>query len=695
MAYYEGESLKKKIEGERLLPIEKILDITIQIAEGLTIAHESKIIHRDLKPANIMINNRGEVKIVDFGLAKLAGQTKLTKEGATLGTVAYMSPEQARGEEIDHRSDIWQLGIILYEMITGQLPFKGAHEQAIVYSIMNENPEHITGLRTGVPLELERILNKILSKQSDERYQHVDEMLVDLKGLGKDLKSGIKKQSVIAQTPKLNKMKYVTGSIGVLLLILLALFYFLILNKSPINKSKSVAVLPFKNLSTVKANEYFSDGITEDIISHLAKISDLRVISRTSVMRFKDSNLSMKDIGKELDVATILEGSVRREANQVHIVAYLIDTSNDENLWSETYDRELTEIFAIQSDVARRIANTLAATLLPKEKQLISQKPTDNLEAYSLCLKSRHHFLSYRNEDFEKGIKLAQRAIELDPNYALSYSVLAEAYYRATTHLLPPDEAMPKAKEAALRALEIDETVSRAHMALAVVLYRYEYDWDNAEKHFRTALELSPGDATIHEEYGLYFLTCQGRFDEAMSQLNHALKLDPYSAIINAKLSYLNYFKHDFERAVEQANRTISLHADYGYAYLFRGIAYGALGRHPEAIDDFEKLVKMGISNDVAYPYLAYAYLESGNELKAEQMVKILKDRVKERTDIAYYLARIYALWGRNDEAFMWLSEAYVNRSEQLMYLKIDPLLDRIRSDPRHKDLLTKIGLSP
>jgi TolB-like protein/Tfp pilus assembly protein PilF len=445
----------------------------------------------------------------------------------------------------------------------------------------------------------------------------------------------------------------------------------------------------------VEENEYFSDGVTEDIISQLSKISDLRVISRTSVMRYKNSDKSVKEIGKDLNVASILEGSVRREANKVRIVAQLISSRKDENLWSETYDRELTEIFAIQSDVARQIANTLAATLLPKEEQLISQTPTDNLDAYSLCLKSRHHFLSYKMDDFEQGIQLAKRAIELDPNYALAYAGLAEAYYRATTHLLSPNESMPKAKEAALRALGIDETVSRAHMALAVVLYRYEYDWDNAEKHFRIALELSPGDATIHEEYGLYFLTCLGRFDEALSQLNHALKLDPYSAIINVKLSFLYYFKGDYERALDQANHTIRLHSDYGYAYLFRGIAHGALGHHSEAIDDFERLLEMGISTDVGWPYMASAYLESGNEMKAAHLVEILKERVMERTDLAYYLAQIYALWGRKDEAFVWLSEAYANRSEQMMYLKIDHHLDGIRSDPRYNDMLKKIGLTP
>jgi tetratricopeptide (TPR) repeat protein len=298
-------------------------------------------------------------------------------------------------------------------------------------------------------------------------------------------------------------------------------------------------------------------------------------------------------------------------------------------------------------------------------------------------------------DDFEQGIKFARRAIELDSNYALAYSGLAEAYYRATTHLLSPNESMPLAKEAALKALKIDETVSRAHMALAVVLYRYEYDWNNAEKHFRTALELSPGDATIHEEYGLYFLTCQGRFNEALSQLSHALKLDPYSAIINAKLSFLYYFMRDYERALDQANHTIRLHENYGYAYLFRGIAYGALDRHSEAIDDFERLVEMGISTDVGWPYMAAAYVKSGNEMKAEQLVEILEERVMERTDLAYYLAQIYALWGRKDEAFLLLSKAYANRSEQMMYLKIDHHLDGIRSDPRYTDLLTKIGLSP
>ncbi len=358
MAYYEGESLKKKIEGERLLSIEEILDIAIQIAQGLTIAHESNIIHRDLKPANIMITDHGEVKIVDFGLAKLAGQTKLTKEGTTLGTVAYMSPEQVRGEEVDYRSDIWQLGVILYEMITGKLPFKGDYDQAVMYSISNENPEPITGLRSGVSLELERIVSKVMAKNIDERYQHLSDLVVDLKSLQKVLESGAKPLKHAGKgVSKKPRMMY--WGAGILLILIIFSGYYLILK--PKKLFDSIAVLPFINTTADPELEYLSDGMTESIINSLSKLSSLnRVIARSSVFQYKGKEIVPKEVGKELGVKALLISRISQHKDELSISVELVNTENNNRIWGDQYKRAFSEIFEIQDEISEAITENLA-----------------------------------------------------------------------------------------------------------------------------------------------------------------------------------------------------------------------------------------------------------------------------------------------------------------------------------------------
>ncbi|MCG8608044.1 protein kinase, partial [bacterium] len=624
MAYVEGHSLQDVVGGQNLVPLPDILNYATQIAEGLQAAHEKEIVHRDIKPANILITEKGHVRITDFGLAKLAGRTQITKEGTSMGTVAYMSPEQTQGSEVDHRTDIWALGAVLFEMITGRQPFEGDYEQAVMYSIMNENPEPPTALRTGVPMELERIIQKCLAKKPNERYQNVSDILVDLKGLEKSLEFGISKtQKSVAGAMQTGRSQRIASAkkwlmVGIPTLLVsfgLAAYQFL-RNDEPttaLSNKKSIAVLPFENLSADKENEYFSDGITEDIISRISKISDLRVISRTSVMQYKKSNKTIKQIADELNVATILEGSVRRSDNQVRIVAQLIDAKNDENLWSQTYDRELKQIFVIQSEVAHQIGKALQARLSPQEAQLMARQPTEDLEAYTLYLKSRHHFLKYTEEGFRVGLDLAQQAIERDPGYAIAYAGLAEAYYRAASLYVSSSEALPKAKEAALKAFELDETVVQACVALAVVTYRYDYNWDDAEKLFKRALQLNPGDATAHEEYGSNFLMSQGRFVEAIAQLKHALNLDPYSAAINMKLQMTYYYQGEYQLSVQQADYILSLNPDYAASHLIRGIALQELGRTGEAIASIEKAIQTGYREDLANAYLLIAYFRAND----------------------------------------------------------------------------------
>ena len=399
MDYYEGETLKKKIE-QGPLKIDEALDISLHIAQGLTKAHEQKIIHRDIKPANILLTIDGVAKIVDFGLAKLSGRTKVTVEGATLGTVSYMSPEQIRGEEVDNRTDIWSLGVMLYEMITGQLPFIGEYDQAVIYSIVNEKPEPPTGLRTGIPMELERIINKALSKNPDERYQHADELAADLLKLLRefDISENIPITEVTKQKSPKKKIKKISISVGILLsvfMLIIAIIFlsddiFELLEPKQVSNmagwDNSIAVLPFDNISADPEQEYFCDGMTEQIISNLAKLPRLKVISRTSVMRYKDINKTIPEIGKELNVAHVLEGSVRKIGERVRVTAQLINTKDDFHLWTENYDREYKELFDLQDDVSLAIAKALSENLSLKEIGEIKTKRPANTEAYEYLI---------------------------------------------------------------------------------------------------------------------------------------------------------------------------------------------------------------------------------------------------------------------------------------------------------------------
>jgi non-specific serine/threonine protein kinase len=446
MAYYKGETLKSKIEDSPF-KIYDLIGIAIQITQGLARAHESNIIHRDLKPANIIITDHGEVKIVDFGLAKLAGQTKLTKEGTTLGTVAYMSPEQSRGEAVDLKTDIWSIGVMLYEMITGQLPFKGDYEQAILYSIMNDEPEPVTALRTGVPMELERIVNKCLSKNPEVRYQHADDLSADLKKLQGDLEGSKQTALPVKEIQKLpeQKLKRIAFYAGFLLfitiLIISAIYLYDRFFKPEESQTEivnqpvwenSIAVLPFKNISPDPEQEYFCDGITEQIITNLTKLNRLKVIARTSVMKFKDTKKTIPEIGKELNVAHVLEGSVRKSGTRIRVTAQLIKTEDGYHLWAEDYDRELSDIFTVQDDVSRSISEALLGQLNQESLELIKTDKPEDIELYDNYLRAKnfhYKFLQFQKPDYlTDAIRILTDILDKEPDYLDATIELADVY---------------------------------------------------------------------------------------------------------------------------------------------------------------------------------------------------------------------------------------------------------------------------
>jgi serine/threonine protein kinase/Flp pilus assembly protein TadD len=556
MSCFEGQTLKEKIESGPL-KIDEALKIAIQAVEGLQAAHEKEIVHRDIKSENIMINEKGQVKIMDFGLAKLKGQTKLTKEGTTLGTTAYMSPEQARGVDVDHRTDIWSLGVVLYEMIAGQLPFRGEYEAAVLYSIMNEQPEPLTALRTGVPMELERIVNKNLAKDPSERYQGAADLLVDIKVLKKDLDSEAK--SGLPPSP-------VTES-----------------------KRKKIVVIPFENLGPPE-DKYFADGMTEEITSRLAAVSGLGVISRTSAVQYDRKGKTMAQIGEALGVDYVLEGTVRwdrgsGEKSRVRVTPQLISVSDDTHLWSERYDRVLEDIFEVQSEIAKHVIHHLDITLLEPEQRTLKTRPTENLEAYNAYLRGIEYVRrpDYEEESFQMALHMFQRAVQLDPGFTLAFvelsKVHSEIYDMGYDHT---NERISKAKAAVDRALQLQPGLPEVHMALGYYHYRCHKAFQQALEEFSIARKGLPNETCILEAVS-YIQRRQGRFHEAINSMKSAIDLSPRNAKFAYEIAVTNSLSRKYSQAELYLDRSISLAPDQIYAYLTKAVNYwcwkGDLGK--------------------------------------------------------------------------------------------------------------------
>lgn len=541
MAGYEGETLKEKI-GRDPLKMEEALNVALQVSNGLQEAHEKGIVHRDIKPANIMVTAKGQVKTMDFGLAKLRGQIRLTKEGTTLGTVAYMSPEQARGEEVDHRTDIWSLGVVLYEMITGQLPFKSEYEQAMVYSILNEEPEPMTGLRTGIPIDLERVVGKCLQKAPDERYQTAGDLIADFHRL----------QGIVA-SPSAQQRD---------------------------SKRKMLVVLPFENLGPPE-DEYFADGITEEITSRLVPLKGLGVISRTSALHYKNTDKTIRQIGKELNVDYVLEGTVRwqrsgEDESRVRITPQLIRVLDDIHLWSATYDRLFQNIFSIQSEIAEQVIQRLDITLSESENSAMSGIPTDNMVAYQTYLRGLDYLkYSHAPEDqYRKAQKMFEQAIELDSNFALAHAKLSDAhrslYFFGYDHT---SERIEKAKEAVDRALELQPRLPAVHVALGYYYYQAHLDYDKALKELSIAAKSLPNDNELLANIA-YVWRRQGLFEQAINNFEHALALSPNNAMLMAELAHSYLCIRKYEDAVRYCNQCIGIAPDNKWAYLIKTLCY-------------------------------------------------------------------------------------------------------------------------
>ena len=657
MAYLDGQELSQEIESGPL-KVERLLELTEQVARGLQEAHGKGVVHRDIKPANIMVTVQGQAVLMDFGLAQLAhGGSKLTKEGTSLGTSAYMSPEQTSGEKLDLRTDVWALGVVLYEMATGQVPFQGHYEQAILYSILNEPPEPITAVRTGVPPELERIVNKCLAKRAGERYQTVSDLLADLSALKRGTESGA--------------------------------------GRRPSSGSKdarpSIAVLPFENRSRGDEDEYFSDGISEDITSALGKVERLRVAPRSMAYQFKGKRPMPREVGAALNVGHVLEGSVRRSGKRVRINVELIAIEEGYQVWSERYDRVMEDVFEIQDEISQAIVEKLKVKLVGDEKQLLAKRHTENLEAYNLCLRGRYYWYKRTAESIQKAMELYEQALAEDPDYALAHSGLSDCYTSLGFYgLLPPEDAMPKAEAAALKALQIDADLAEAHSAVATVESLYHWNWTAGERKFLRAIELDSSYPVAHFYYAAFALAPLARLDEAYSEWKRATELDPVTPLVNVGPSAILFLQRQYDRAIAELQKTLELDPNYFWTHFILGIAYLHKGDYGQAITALDR----GNVPQFRDGHLGYAYAVSGEPEKARKLIEELQAGSQPEHQVPYHLAMIYFGLGEKAKAFECLDKACEERSMQLWWIKTIPELDSVRSDPRFQNILRRMNLA-
>jgi serine/threonine protein kinase/Tfp pilus assembly protein PilF len=656
MEYVEGKSIKELIK-RKTLSLGEILKIAIQIAEGLNVAHKKGVVHRDIKSDNIMLIDEGLVKIMDFGLAKLKGVSKLTKTGTTLGTIQYMSPEQARGIEVDQRSDIFSFGVVLYEIITGQLPFRGEHEAAIIYSIINETPEPLARFKANVPKGLQRIVDKAMEKNREERYQHVDDMLADVRKLKRALESEAEQPSTKKPQP-------------------------------------SIAVLPFVNLSADKEQEYFCDGMAEEIINALTQVEGLRVVARTSAFSFRGKEIDIRETGRKLNVETLLEGSVRKAGNRVRITAQLINVSDGYHLWSQRFDRDLADVFAIQDDISLAIVDKLKVKLLGEEKEKILKRYTQNLEAYDLYLKGRYHWNRRTPEALRKAMVLFEQVIQKDPNYTLAYAGLADCYSMlAQVRVLPPKEAFPKAKALTSKALQIDETLAEAHTSLAFVLSCFDWDWAGAEREFRKAIELNPNYATAHQWFAMGLLVNLGRITEAIEEIEKALALDPLSLIINTAAGFVYLCAGREDRAMEQAEKILDMDPTFVGAYFIMMDVNERRRKYDEAVEAGLKGFSLaGFVSQQELTSLREIYASSGRIGYLRRWLEITQSKAEQGQVLYYGIASLYARLDETEKAVEYLEKAYEEHDYGLNDVLVDDVFEKVRSNPRFVQLIKKMG---
>jgi serine/threonine protein kinase/tetratricopeptide (TPR) repeat protein len=694
MEYVPGQDLRGLIRQTGQLTVGKAVSIAGQICEGLAEAHQLGVVHRDLKPSNIIIDRDGNARIMDFGIARSLKAKGITGDGVMIGTPEYMAPEQVEGKEADQRSDIYSLGIILYEMLTGTVPFEGDTPLSIAVKKKTERAPDPKNLNPQISEDLSRLILRCLEKDREKRYQEVNGVIDDLgkieQGIPAAERAGLKRKSLTSKeiTVKFSLRKIFVPALIFLILVAAAVMIWQLLSHREAVSSQpgehSIAVLPFEDLSPEKGHEYLCEGLPETLINALNNIADLRVPARTSSFSFKGKEHTVGEIGQKLNVETVLEGSIQVVGNNLQVTARLINVKDGYQLWNGRYPRQLADLFSIQDDIAQEIVKALKIKLLGEKEEKIVKRYTENIEAYNLYLKGRYFWNMRSEEGLNKAIENFGQAIQKDPKYAIAYSGMADSYT-----LLPwygrwmPKDAVPKARAAALQALELDSSLGEAHTSLAAIHYWYDWDWPAAEKEFERGIELSPRYATGHHWHGSY-LGDLGRLGEAIAEIKQALELDPLSLIINQNLGDYLYVARRYDEAILQYRKTLEINPGFKITHDWLGRAYLKKGMFKEAIEVFQKSKSA---------MLVYAYTTSGNRTDAlrvyEEWIKKSSQQWIEPFDMAF----VYFGAGKSDLMFNALEKAYQERHPMLLDFIKDPLIDGIRQEPRFKALLKKMNL--